>query len=172
MSNLTFNRESSNLGGINELKFIFENQLAVPIEIIKGQASEFIANSEFIVPDIVLESSLFTEVKKGLNLFEYKYTGRVAKDEYSKLQDCIIFDSNRIIAIVKDNNGENRLLGQFGNCCELIISFDKGKNVADLNHYQIEIKWTSKNRAAVVVSEYITPAQLQLEGDDYLTLEV
>ena len=53
MSNLQFDREKSNLGGINGLKFIYEKELLRKIDIVKGRVYELVSYSEFIVPDIV-----------------------------------------------------------------------------------------------------------------------
>lgn len=172
MSILVIDRERGNMGGINAFSFIFESQLGAPIEIIKGQATTLIANvSNFITPDIIKESSTFQEEKLDVNRFSYVFTTRVAKDDYSKIQDCDLFDSNRVIALVKDNNNQVRLLGQYKNACELVIRFNKGSIPQELNHYIIEIKWISKQRAAIVPEIYIEPTQIELEDNQFLELE-
>lgn len=172
MSLLIINRETGNMGGINAFSFIFESNLAFPIEIIKGQATTLIAStSNFFVPDIVLEASIFKEERLNINLFEYKFSTKVAKDTYDKLQDCNLIDNNKIIALVKDNNDQVRLLGQKGNACEINMFFEKGKSVSDLNHYILEITWKSKYRAAIVPETYIIPTQIELEDGQFLELE-
>jgi hypothetical protein len=164
--------ETTNLGGVNQFSFIFENQLASEIEIIKGQAIDIdILYPDFTTPDLVLESGKFTENKKGMNLFEYKYTGKLAKDNYQKLLDCNLLDNNRIIALVKDNNNQTRLLGQKNNPAEIVIEFDKGQNVSDLNHYKLELTWLSKYRAAFMNATYTIPDYLETEDGDFLELE-
>lgn len=162
MSNLQFDREKSNLGGINGLKFIYEKELLRKIDIVKGRVYELVSYSEFIVPDIVLESSTFKEDPKGLNLFEYEYTGFVARDDYEKLLDCISLDNSKIIAVVKDNNMVSRLLGNKSNGCLARLTFNKGKRVADLNAYQLTIIWKSAHRAAFITDmDLFTAYQFQ-----------
>jgi len=170
--NLQFDSEKSNLGGINQFSFIFEDELVSEIPIIKNQAREIQITSEgFIVAKLVQESAKFIEDKKNVNLFEYKFTANVARDDYSKLQDCSLFDSNRIIALVTDNNNHVRILGQKNNACELIIKFDKGQNVSDLNHYLIEITWQSRERAAILSDAYIIPQFIQDEEGEQIAIE-
>lgn len=169
---LIVDREKGNMGGVNAFSFILEKQLAAPIDIIKGQATTIIASiSDFISPDLVVNKSVFQEEKKGLNLFEYTFSGKIPRNDYNKLLDAFTFDAYKVIALVRDNNNEIRLLGQKGNGCELRLAFDKGVSPSDLNHVQIDLKWTSKHRAAVVPEIYIEPTQLQLEDGQFLEIE-
>ncbi|MDF1550853.1 MAG: hypothetical protein P1P88_23725 [Bacteroidales bacterium] len=167
MSDLKFNRENSNLGGIAEFKFIFERQLVQDIEIIKGQVVSMISTAPFIIPDLTFNSSSFKETPKGINLFEYEFKGVVAQDDLDKLYDSIRTDTNKIIAIVKDNNNQSRLLGQNGNACLMELSFDKGKDVADLNKIELNLVWKSKERAAFANNVYIIPAMYQFEDGEF-----
>ncbi len=125
MSNFYFDKEASNLGGIAEIKFIYEKDLSQKIDIFKGKAIQLISNSEFYVPDIVFENSSFKEEKEDLNLFYYEFIGLVAKDDYTKISDCISLDNNKIIAIVKDNNNTSRVLGNKSNACNAKLTFNK-----------------------------------------------
>lgn len=163
MSNLTYDKEKSNLGGISQLKFIYEKQLSQKIEIIKGQALEFVASSEFIVPDVIFESSSFKEDKKGVNLFEYEFKAFIARDDIEKVEACIRLDSNKIIALVKDNNNQTRLLGQKDNACALVLGFNKGASVSDRNAYELAITWKSTHRAAMANDAYIQTSHYQFE---------
>lgn len=169
---LMIDRETGNMGGINAFSFIFESQLAASIDIIKGQATTLITSVfQFYTPDIINESSKFKEDKININLFEYIFTTNVSKDTYAKLQDLDLLDNKKVIALVKDNNNQVRLLGQKNNACVLNATFDKGTAVSDLNHYIIEIKWKSLHRAAIVPSIYIEPTQIQLEDGQFLEME-
>jgi len=172
MPTLDFDREKSNLGGINEFAFILESQLETEIEIIKGQVVNItISVPGFKVASIVQESGKFYEDIKSLNLFEYKFTARIGADNYNKLLDCGLFDTNKIIALVKDNNNNTRVIGNKNNACELKLSFDKGSNVADLNHYKIELEWKSKYRAPILSGEYIVPIYIQDENAEFIAPE-
>jgi len=169
MANLKTDREKSNLGGLAEFKFIYERQLTQKIEIINGQALQFISSSEFIVPDIVFESSSLKEIKTDANLFEYEYTAYCARDDLSKLQDAARLDANKIIAIVKDNNGESRLLGQKDNACIVEIGFNKGSKVSELNAYELKINWKSQYRSAFANDIYVVTDAYQFEDGEFYT---
>jgi len=157
MDSLSFNREKSNLGGINKFSFLFEADLSGTITIIRGQVIEIGNNTDFITAILVDSSATLKEDIKDLNLYQYKFSAKIARDDYDKLQDCELLDAYRVVAIVSDNNKQQRLLGNKDSACELKFSFDKGSKVNDLNHYQIEITWLSKNRAPFVPENYTIP---------------
>lgn len=180
MSNLKYNKETSNLGGINEFKFIYEEELPAPIETIEGLAVNFDMNADFIVPDPILEASSFNETKLGADLFQYEFAAYVAKDELEKLKAALKLDSKKVIAVVKDNNNLSRLLGQKDNGCILKLNANKGKKVGDTNAYELSIEWKSRQRSPFVpnsVAEFdcqvVSTSQHAVQGVPYeITLQV
>jgi len=58
-----------------------------------------------------------------------------------------------------------------GNAAELLLLFDKGRSTADLNHYQIELKWQNRQRAAIVPETLETPEYFEFEDGDLLIFE-
>ncbi len=165
MSNLKFDREKSNLGGIAEIKFIYEKDLFQKIDVFKGKAIKLISYTNFIVPDIVFEKSSFKEEKESQNLFIYEFIASVAKDDYNKLLDCLSLDNNKIIVIVKDNNNTSRILGNKSNACLAKLTFDKGMSVSDLNSYQLNITWKTTHRAAFIDGESVMSVYQFQDGE-------
>lgn len=171
MSNLKFDREKSNLGGLSGFKFMYEKQLLFPIEIIRGQAINISLITDFIEPDITFSSASLTENIKGVNLFEYQYTANVAQDDIEKLNDCVRIDNNKVIAIVKDNNNQSRLLGQLANACIMEIGFEKGRAVTDVNTYVIKLIWKSRTRAPFANNLYVVTDKYQFEGGQFFEFD-
>jgi len=150
MNNLKFDKETGNLGGLSKLVFFAENEVEIFGDIILGQISEIslIDDTEASSANIIPESSSFSEIQKAADLFGYEFVCKIAKDEISKYSNLLICDNSKIIAIVTDNNNQERLIGEPGNACVVETKLEKGQAVADLNSYTLTFKWQSRYRAA------------------------
>lgn len=166
MSDLKFDREKSNLGGINEFKFIYEDELVGSFEIINGAAHNIVLSSDFNSVDIVPETGSFKEEEKAVDLFLYEFNALIPQDTLEKLQAAKKLDSKKIIAIVKDNNNQSRILGQNGNSCMVQIVVKKQGAVSSLNHYEFSIEWKSRHRAPFTDENFFLIEQYQFEDEE------
>jgi len=156
MSDYTLNRskEFTNLGGILPFFFIPVEDIDVIADIVNGVVAEITYNdSEYVSAwiDIVSESGIFTEEKQGRNGFRYEIGGMFAKDEYDVRNVLEYIDGKELVLVVPDANGKYRLIGSIDNPVKNFkTKMDKGKNVSNLNAYDLRFEWSSKYRAPFI----------------------
>jgi len=167
MKDLNFDKESANLGGINQLVFFAENELNVFGDIINGQIHTILFLNENVEPavaNIVQESGEFKEEQLERNLFKYEFTAKIAKDDIDKRAALLLFDNNKVIIKVTDNNNEVRVLGEPGNTCIVTTELDKGTAISNLNHYKLKFTWKSRFRAPFANNLQIITANLDCDN--------
>jgi len=175
MDSILINKEQSNLGGINSAQYFGVNEVQTFGDIINGAINEIA-----LLPDILpatlehtAESGSFTEEQLSPNLFSYEFNCLVPRDKVSMRNILSVADRNKLIAIVTDNNGNKRILGEPQNGCLLTTKFGTGTKVAELNAYSLTFTWLSRYRAAYANTlTFLTiPPSFILQNGSYLKLQ-
>ncbi len=175
MEGIIINKEQSNLGGINSAQYFAVNEVETFGDIINGAINEIA-----LLPDILpatlehtSESGSFTEEQLSPNLFSYEFNCLVPRDKVSMRNILSVADRNKLIAIVTDNNGNKRILGEPQNGCLLTTKFGTGTKVAELNAYSLTFTWLSRYRAAYANTlTFLTiPPSFILQNGGYLKLQ-
>jgi len=161
-----YDYDFTNLGGLKDVQLIPISVITSFGEIINGRIYSIIINGDLIVPAIISNKSKFTEEKTAKSAFLYKMEFACSKDSLSLRNDFEILDNEKYVIVCSDNNGIKRILGSLLNPIIILTKLDKGENPSNLNYYNVEANWLTRERAAFADQLEITLSDSGLVWSD------
>ena len=139
----------SNISGFWKLHLFPIKHIAELGDVVNGRVNEIklLPFDSNFAPSIITGKTAFEEKQISSDYFEYQFSFAVARDELATRNEFADFDQTKYIALIYDNNGEVRLLGDLTNEVRFETTLKKDK-ASDLNAYIISGEWQSRHRAA------------------------